>query len=57
VQIATKKHKAKKGEIVFIPKHTKHRITGISSACIFEVSFGKISEKDIIRYADDYGRI
>lgn len=45
------------GDFIFVPKNKKHRITGISQACILEVAFGKTLEKDIIRYADDYGRL
>lgn len=56
-QIGAKKHKAKKGDIFFIAKQKKHRLTGLTNACVLEIAFGKVSEKDIIRYEDDYGRI
>lgn len=56
-QVGTKKRKAKNGEIFFVPKHQKHRLTGITNACVLEFAFGKVSEKDIFRYEDDYGRV
>jgi mannose-6-phosphate isomerase len=49
-------HEAHTGDVVIVPKNTKHRITGITQACILEVAFGKVLERDIDRYEDDYGR-
>lgn len=54
--VGNKHHEAKQGDLIFIPKNTKHRITGITKACILEIAFGKVLERDIIRYEDDYGR-
>lgn len=54
--IGNKKKKLKKGEIVVIPKKTKHRISASKKARFLEISFGKFDEKDIIRYEDKYGR-
>lgn len=55
-QIGTKCVSVKPGETVFVPKNKKHRIIGVSEACVLEVAFGKVLERDIIRYEDDYGR-
>ena len=50
----------KAGQDVFIRKGQKHRISnpGKKPVTIVEVQFGKIiSEDDIIRYEDHYGRV
>ena len=47
----------KKGQTVYIPKKTKHRIKASKDARFLEISFGEFDEKDIIRYEDNYGRI
>lgn len=44
-------------EVVFVPKNRKHRITAITDACILEVAYGTVLERDIVRYDDDYGRL
>jgi mannose-6-phosphate isomerase-like protein (cupin superfamily) len=51
-----KQRTAKSGDVLFVPKEVKHRIMGIEDACVLEVAFGKVLERDIIRYEDDYGR-
>ena len=56
IQIGKKQTRAQPGDTFFVPKNTKHRISGITRACILEVAFGKVVEKDIVRYEDDYGR-
>ncbi|EKD72478.1 MAG: mannose-1-phosphate guanylyltransferase/mannose-6-phosphate isomerase [uncultured bacterium] len=56
VQIGKKEHLAKAGDLFFIPKKQKHRLTGKQRACILEFAFGKVLERDIIRYDDDYNR-
>lgn len=56
-QIGRKVLRAGPGEVLFIPKTRKHRITGISSACVLELAFGIVQESDITRYEDDYGRL
>ncbi|GAG20997.1 unnamed protein product [marine sediment metagenome] len=54
--IGNKNYEAKQGDVIFVPKKKKHRIEGISEACILEVAFGRVLERDIVRYEDDYGR-
>ena len=54
--IGNKQYPAKSGEVVHIPKETKHRIVGTKEAVVLEVAFGKVLERDIVRYEDDYGR-
>jgi mannose-6-phosphate isomerase-like protein (cupin superfamily) len=44
------------GEMVMVEKGQKHRIQGITDACIVEVAFGRPLQNDITRYEDDYGR-
>lgn len=56
VQLGNKKFDAKKGDLIFVPKTKKHRIIGKTKACVFEVAYGKVLERDIVRYEDDYGR-
>lgn len=55
-QIGNKKIKLKLGQIVNIPKNTKHRVSSTKKARFLEVSFGKFDEKDEIRLEDKYGR-
>ena len=58
VQLGKRKKKVKKGEIVKIGKGKAHRIiAGKNKMEILEISFGKLSEKDIVRLEDKYGRI
>ncbi|MFH1162172.1 MAG: phosphomannose isomerase type II C-terminal cupin domain [Candidatus Jorgensenbacteria bacterium] len=47
----------KEGDLVEIGRKEKHRIIGIKTSQILEITFGKAREKDIIRFKDDYGRI
>lgn len=42
---------------ISISKNELHRIKAITDATVIEVSFGLHDEKDIIRVADDYGRV
>lgn len=47
-----------KGEHVYIPKESKHRLSADSeNVRVLEVSFGVFDEKDEIRYEDKYNRI
>ncbi|MFH1990446.1 MAG: phosphomannose isomerase type II C-terminal cupin domain [Patescibacteria group bacterium] len=46
-----------KGEYSKINKGEKHRVYGLTNAVVLEAAFGKLKEKDIIRYEDKYGRI
>ena len=41
---------------IFIKKQELHRIKALTDAVVIELSFGFHSEKDIIRFTDDYGR-
>lgn len=45
------------GESTAIEKNEKHRIIGREDSWVLEAAFGELSEDDIIRYEDDYGRI
>ena len=57
VQIGNKVFTMKKGDEVFIPKKTKHRLQGLSNeARVLEISLGNFDEKDIVRIEDDWGR-
>ena len=52
--------KVRKGDYVYIPKKTKHRLenTGQSDLIVIEVQIGDyLGEDDIIRFEDDYGRV
>lgn len=55
-RIGNKSKKIIPGEVVFVPKNTKHRIMGITNSSLLEVAFGKVLERDIARYEDDYNR-
>lgn len=46
-----------KGGYERIDKKEKHRIYGLTNACVLEVAFGQPREKDIIRYEDKYDRV
>lgn len=46
-----------KGDEIFIPRGTKHRVIGLSRPCRWlEVAFGEFLEADITRFDDKYGR-
>ncbi len=56
----SKVYKLKTGDDIYIQKGQKHRISnkGKKPVTIVEVQFGEIiSEDDIIRYEDHYGRV
>jgi len=55
-QIGNAFQRATKGDVIFVPIKKKHRIIGVSKACVLEFAFGRVLERDIIRYEDDYGR-
>ena len=42
---------------IFIEKKEIHRVKALTNAIIVEISFGFHNEKDIVRLADDYGRV
>ena len=49
----------KKGEEIFIPLKTPHRLrcVGRRPGRVLELWFGKSGEEDIVRLQDDYGRL
>ena len=59
VQCDDNHYKLHPGEQVFLPKGCRHRLANTSEApvTVIEIQFGNIlSEEDIERYSDDYGR-
>jgi len=57
ITIGKKTFTAKKGDEFMIKKKQLHRLEGLGKeGKVLEISFGKFSEKDIIRIEDDYGR-
>lgn len=50
------KYTLNEGDYLAISRGEKHRITGLTKACVLEVAFGLLQENDIIRYQDNYGR-
>lgn len=44
-------------DVIKINKKEEHRIIGLVDSWILEIAFGQVRETDIIRLADDYGRI
>lgn len=42
------------GQCLHIPPHTRHRLTALTDADIFEVSTTELD--DVVRLEDDYGR-
>ncbi len=58
VEIGEETRILKRGERVFIPKGSKHRLSAPTvSGRVLEVSFGEFDEHDEVRYEDKYGRI
>lgn len=59
ITVGTKIWQPDKGEEVFIPKQTPHRLRclGPEPARVMEIWIGRSSEEDIVRLQDDYGRI
>ena len=56
--IGKKTFRVKKGDEIFIPIKTNHRIEAYSKPVkVLEISLGKFDEKDIKRIEDKYGRI
>jgi mannose-6-phosphate isomerase-like protein (cupin superfamily) len=58
VRIGDRSADASAGKTFFIPRGTKHRITNwYHTPLVFtEIAMGNVSEDDIIRIEDDYGR-
>ncbi|OIO46512.1 MAG: hypothetical protein AUJ31_01585 [Parcubacteria group bacterium CG1_02_39_15] len=44
------------GQFISVPKKFLHRIEGLTSAEVLEISAGKVKESDEIRIEDKYGR-
>ena len=58
VIVGNKVRTMRKGDQIFVPRKTKHRIEALSKeVTILEISIGKFSEADIKRLEDDFGRI
>ena len=49
-----KSHRMQEGDSVHLPPHTRHRITAVQDADIYEVSTPEID--DVVRLEDRYGR-
>ena len=49
--------KLENGSTCFIPRETRHRVSGGDTELVFlELAFGDFDEKDIVRLEDKYGR-
>jgi len=57
VWVKGRKYTLKKGDSIYIPKKSLHKLVGRKHGRILEISFGNFSEKDIERISDKYGRI
>lgn len=55
-QVGNSHHLAGPDDVIVVAPHRKHRITGVSDACVMELAQGVVREHDIVRYEDDYGR-
>lgn len=58
ITIGEETWRPERGEEVFIPKKTPHRLrcVGAEPARVMEVWIGRSTERDIVRLRDDYGR-
>lgn len=57
-EVGKNKKVMKPGMTVTFPPKTKHRLSSIKGGTIVEVAFGtRVAEDDIVRLADDYGRV
>lgn len=55
-EIGDKTLNPKKGDVLFVPRKTKHRLSAENEARVLEIAFGEFDEEDITRYEDKYGR-
>ncbi len=55
-EIEGRTRKLSRGERVFVPRNSLHRLWSSRNARVLEVSFGDFDERDIKRYEDIYGR-
>jgi mannose-1-phosphate guanylyltransferase/mannose-6-phosphate isomerase len=58
VELGDRILRPEKGERVFIPRGTTHRVRAVGEAAVrvLEISFGEFDEDDIVRLEDVYGR-
>ena len=56
-EIGGKKKVMRKGDMVAFKKGEVHRMSSKNGATFIEVAFGKMSEDDIVRFEDEYGRV
>ncbi len=58
VEIGDKTVEARAGDEYFVPRESKHRVTGGTEPLVFlELGQGEFDEKDIVRLEDKYGRV
>jgi mannose-6-phosphate isomerase-like protein (cupin superfamily) len=59
VTVGPKTWRPKPGDEVYIPRRVPHRVRclGRTPGRVMELWLGKSSESDIVRLADDYGRV
>ncbi len=59
VTVGSRTWRPRLGEEIFIPRGTAHRMrcSGRRPARVMELWLGRSSEDDIVRLADDYGRV
>ncbi len=59
ITIGARTWRPRPGEEVFVPRRTPHRMrcTGRRPGRVMELWLGRSSEDDIVRLADDYGRV
>lgn len=59
ITLGAKTWRLKKGEEIFIPKKTPHRLrcVGRQPGRVMEIWVGQSEETDIVRIQDDYGRV
>ena len=56
--IGGKKHHLLPGKLVTFGARTRHRLSSKTGGAIIEVAYGThVTEKDIVRYEDDFGRV
>jgi mannose-6-phosphate isomerase len=59
IEVGDSLRRPQKGEKVFIPRETPHRLSAIGKGPVrvLEISFGEFDEDDIVRLEDVYGRV
>ena len=57
VRIGEESRDGHAGDTFFVPRHSKHQVTGGPEGLVFlEIAFGNFDEGDITRLEDRYGR-